>query len=305
MKLQTLQAMMCIEELGSIRAAAKQLHVSQPAMTAAIQQLEEELCAPLLVRSKQGVSLTTFGQAFMPYARLIVEESRKAHEEISQLRGHWEGHVRFSTSPAIALAILPMALLPFCQRYPEVKVHFRDGLYPGIAPSLRDGTLDFAITPARKNELESDLVAEALYHSDIVIAARKTHPLAQAESLAELRDCAWVLSSTPPGTGAVINEVFAQLEWSPPRVAMICESFLALPGILVNSDYVTTMPRTLFEMNAYRQELTIVPIQEKLPSPTICVMRRHDLPLTPAAQNLIGWIQHHALALQNARSQGR
>ena len=143
MKLQTLQALIYIEEVGSLRAAAQLLHQSQPALSAAIQQLEEELKAPLLVRTKRGVSLTPFGQAFMKHARLIVSESRRAHEEIGQLRGHWEGHITFATSPAIALGPLPQALASFANEFPAVTVNVRDGLYPSVSPQLRDGTLDF------------------------------------------------------------------------------------------------------------------------------------------------------------------
>ena len=141
MKLQTLQALIYIEEVGSLCAAAQLLHQSQPALSAAIQQLEEELKAPLLVRTKRGVSLTPFGQAFMKHARIIVSESRRAHEEIGQLRGHWEGHVTFATSPAIALGPLPQALASFANEFPAVTVNVRDGLYPSVSPQLRDGTL--------------------------------------------------------------------------------------------------------------------------------------------------------------------
>lgn len=294
MKLQTLQALTRIEETGSLRAAARQLHLSQPALTAAIQQLEDELHAPLLLRTKQGVSLTSFGQAFMRHARLIVTESQRAQETVAQLRGHWEGSVRFSTSPAIALSILPQALASFAQNFPDVKVHCRDGLYPGIAPALRDGSLDFAITPTHKNDVEPDLVAEALYFSEIIIVASRSHPLSRATSLAQLRDCRWILSSAPRGSGAVIDEIFAHHGLPAPHVGLVCESFLMLPGVVARSDYLATMPRTLFELNAHRSELCEISIAEQLPSPTICVLRRHDLPLTPAAQELIRWIQHHA-----------
>jgi LysR family transcriptional regulator, regulator of abg operon len=297
-KLQTLQALLCIEASGSIRAAATRLHMSQPALTAAVQQLEEELRAPLLLRTKQGVTFTTFGQAFMRHARLIVAESRRAQDEIAQLRGHWEGSIHFATSPAIALSILPQALVPFAQQFPEVKLHCRDGLYPGVAPALRDGSLDFALTPAHKQNLESDLVAEALYVSQIVIVAHRSHPLAQATSLTELAGCQWVFSSAPRGPGAVIQEAFEAAGLPPPSLGMVCESFLALPGVVAHSQFMTTMPLTLFEKNVYRSDLVTVPVRETLPSATICVLRRHDLPLTPAAQHLIGWIQHYALQFQ-------
>lgn len=305
MKLQTLQALICIEESGSIRAAAGKLSVSQPALTAAIQQLEDELRAPLLLRTKQGVTFTSFGQAFMHHARLIVSESRRAQEEIAQLRGHWEGSVRFATSPAIALSLLPQALRSFGQKFPDVKVHCRDGLYPGVTPALRDGTLDFALTPAHKLQIEPDLAAEPLFVSRIVIVAHKSHPLAAATRLADLAECQWVFSSAPRGPGAVIQEAFERAGLGPPRLGMVCESFLALPGVVAHSQLMATMPWTLFEKNVYQSELVVVPVRESLPSATICTLRRHDLPLTPAAQALIGWVQHYALQMQaGQRSDG-
>ena len=81
-----------------------------------------------------------------------------------------------------------------------------------------------------------------------------------------------------------------------PRVTMLCESFLALPAVVAASDqWMTTMPRILFENSPFKDQLCIVPIEDALPSPLICTVRRHDLPLTPAAMQLVGWIQHFAL----------
>lgn len=296
MKLQTLQALLCIEAVGSLRAAAQQLHLSQPALTAAIQQLEQELCAPLLVRTKRGVSLTRFGEAFIRHARLIVAESQHAQEEIRQLRGHWEGQVSFSVSPAVALIGLPQALDNFAKAYPGVTVKVRDGLYPGVTPSLRDGTLDFALSAAHRRDIDQDLEAEPVCTSDVVIVGSRDHPLRHARTLAELQAARWVFSSAPRGPGALIQTAFHDAGLAPPTAGMVCESFLALPGILAQSDWLTTMPRALFERNAFRDQLVEFAVKEALPSLTIYVIRRHDLPLTPAATALIGWVRHHATA---------
>jgi len=294
-KIQTLQALIYIEEVGSLRAAALLLHVSQPALSAAIQQLEEELKAPLLVRAKRGVSLTSFGHAFMKHARLIVSESRRAQEEIDQLRGHWEGRITFATSPAIALGPLPLALASFAREFPAVTINVRDGLYPSVSPQLRDGTLDFALTAAHKHDLDADLEAQALHVSDVLIVGQRDHPQAKATQLSQLQDCRWAFSSAPRGPGAIIRDAFARQGLPEPKLGLVCESFLALPGILAYSDLLTTMPRALFERNAFRDQLCSLPIEDQLPSPTIFVLRRHDLPLTPAAAQLIRWIQHHSL----------
>lgn len=294
MKLQTLQALICIEEVGSLRAAAQLIHMSQPALSAAIQQLEEELKAPLLLRTKRGVSLTTFGHAFMKHARLIVSESRRAQEVMQQMRGHWEGQVKVATSPAIALGPLPQALAAFSAEFPAVKVHVRDGLFPSVASQLRDGTMDFALTAAHKHDVDTDLEAQALHVSDVIIVGQRQHPKAKATRLSQLVDCKWAFSSAPRGPGAIITDAFARNDLPEPKLGMICESFLALPGIVAHTDMLTTMPRDLFEQNTYKERLCILPIKDRLPSPTIFVLRRHDLPLTPASEALIRWIQHYA-----------
>lgn len=291
-----MQALVLIEQLGSLRAAAQAMNQTQPALTAAIQQLEAELKAPLLVRSRQGVSFTSFGQAFLRHAKLMVAQSRRAQDEIAQLRGHWEGTVRMAVSPAIGLGLLPQALRQFTQQHPSVRVHCRDGLYPSISPVIRDGTLDFALTPVHRVDLEGDLVAEPLYSSEVVIVASTSHPLSRATRLKQLQDCDWVLSSPSRGPGAVIEEAFQQANLAPPKVSMLCESFLALAAVVAASEgWMTTMPRILFENTAFKEQLCVVPIKDKLPSPLICTVRRHDLPLTPAAMQLVGWIQHYAL----------
>lgn len=296
MRLPTLQALVLMEELGSIRAAAQAMNLTQPALTAAIQQLEAELKAPLLVRSRQGVSFTSFGQAFLRHAKLMVAQSRRAQDEIAQLRGHWEGTVRMAVSPAIGLGLLPQALRQFTQQHPNVRVHCRDGLYPSISPAIRDGTLDFALTPVHRVDLERDLVAEPLYSSEVVIVASTSHPLSRATRLKQLQDCDWVLSSPSRGPGAIIEEAFQQANLAPPKVKMLCESFLALAAVVAASQgWMTTMPRILFENTAFKDQLCVLPIKDKLPSPLICTVRRHDLPLTPAAMQLVGWIQHYAL----------
>lgn len=294
MKIKTLEALLLIEELGSLRAAAKEIHQSQPALTLAIQQLEAELNAPLLHRTSRGVSLTQFGQAFMKHARLIVTQSQRAQDEMSQLRGHWEGQVSFATSPAIALSALPQAIASFEKERPGVTINIRDGLFPGISPQLRDGTLDFALTAAHIGDLDADLSAQELFTSDIVIVGRGDHPLAGATSIRELEKASWIFSSAPRGPGAIIQHAFKQANMPAPILGMTCESFLALPGILVRTEHLTTMPRALYEKNVFKDDLCTIEIGDELPSPTIYVLRRHDLPLTAPADSLIRWIEHHA-----------
>lgn len=300
MKLQAIRYFIAVVEAGGFRAATSTVHVSQSAMTAALQQLEEELGAPLLHRSKRGVTPTQFGRAFLDRARTIERESRKAREEIAQLRGHWEGTVSFATSPAIGISIIPAVIRAFRERFPAIRVRCVDGLYPGVLGGLRDGHLDFAISPCALEQLEAPFVAELLLPADVVIVCRRDHPLRKAQSLLELADCEWVISTGAGGAGALIQQAFEHAGLQGLKVGLVCESFMALPGVLALSDMMGTLPRAVLDDTRWRQELAIVPIRERLPAPQIAILRRDDIPLTPASSELISWVKHFASKLGRA-----
>ena len=294
MRIQTLRALSRVHEFGSLRAAAEQLHMSQPALTLAIQQLESELGCQLLVRTKRGVSLTRFGLALLPRASLIVSESVRVQEEMAQMRGDWAGRVRLASSPALALAVLPQALRPFMAKYPNVHLHCIEGTYPGIAPALRDGTLDFALTPIREEDREPELECEHLYHSEVAIVARKQHPLANATRLKDLQQARWAYATGTRGPGAIVDEAFRDAGLEPPKPAIIFESLLALPDLVANSELLATLPRRLLGRGQAWDQLCVVPVTEKLPTLNLNVLRRASQALTPAASELLGWIRQVA-----------
>ena len=294
MKIQTLGALLRIEALGSIRAAAAALHVSQPALTQAIQQLEEELGAQLLIRSPSGIAFTDHGRAVLRHARLMVSETQRVKEEIAQMRGDGAGHIRLAASPAISLTLLPQALRPFTRKFPQVRVHCMDGVSPMVHPALRSGAIDFALTPVRVDDLETGLVAERLCQRGIVVAAHRNNPHCRARSLADLAHARWVHATPSNGPGAVIDAMFLQAGLQPPTPVMVCESLLALPEIVRDTDLVTTLPEALFQRVSASHGLQKIELAEPLPQLQIAILRMEHLPLTPVAQELLGWVRQAA-----------
>lgn len=291
MKIQTLKALLRVEEVGSIRAAAESFDISQPALTVAIQQLEAEMGAPLLVRSKSGITFTLYGESLLRHARLIVSESQRIHEEIAQMRGDWEGQVRLSASPAISLSILPQALRAFMERYPQVVVHCKDGVAPMVNPALRAGTLDFALTPVWLDEIENGMVAEVLFDREIVVVAHESNPMVRATRLEQLLQVPWVYASPSPGPGAVIEMAFREAGLEAPKPVMICESLFALPDMVARSKLFTTLPVALYERAPQTLGLRIVPIQDWIPTLKIAILRMENVPLTPAALELLNAVR--------------
>ena len=113
--------------------------MAQPALTRSLAQLERELVAPLFERRARGVVPTMVGYSFLERARLILNEVRRTRDEVDQLRGAGSGVVTAGLSIAAHLALLLDSLRPFRTRYPDIRLHVIEGLYPTLEGKLRDG----------------------------------------------------------------------------------------------------------------------------------------------------------------------
>lgn len=293
MKLQAIRYFIAVVDAGGLRAATRTLPVSQSTLSAALHQLEVELGAALLHRTKRGVIPTQFGRAFLEHARIIDRESRKAREKIAQLRGHWEGSVSCATSPAFSLSVLPYAIRAFRKSFPAIELRCVDGMYPSTLRSLRDGLLDFAIGPCNTEELDELFVSEPLRPIDPVIVCRRDHPMRKAQSLGDLRDCEWAIFGNAAG-GGVVEQTFRQNGLGDVKMGITCESFMALPGIVALTDMFAVLPRQVLDDTRWRSQLAIVQLRVPLPELFVAVVRRADIPLTPAAAELLSWIRHFA-----------
>ena len=98
MKTNAIRDFLTIVERGSLRAAARQLEVTQPAMTRSIQELERELGVVLFERKGTGVQLTPMGSVFLRRASAVRNELRLAQEELDQLRGETHGRLTVALS---------------------------------------------------------------------------------------------------------------------------------------------------------------------------------------------------------------
>src|SRR5689334_17771635 len=120
MKIHHLRHILAVADHGSLRAAARELGVAQPAVTRSVQELERELGVALFERRARGVTPTAMGAAFLRRASVVQSELARAREELDQMRGHMHGNLRIAMSMAPHIGLLPYALKPFRARYPDV-----------------------------------------------------------------------------------------------------------------------------------------------------------------------------------------
>ena len=189
MKLHHLRNLVAVADANSIRGAARAQGLAQPAITRGLRDLEKELGVPLMERHGKGVSLNTYGESFVVRARSILRDVERGREEISQLKGGAGiGRVNSGVSSAAFLSLVPEVYRAFRKRFPDARLSLTEGLFPGLEPQLKDGSLDFYVGPRPLGELDKAYVLHLLFRNQRVVVGRVNHPCAKVRSLRDLID---------------------------------------------------------------------------------------------------------------------
>lgn len=294
MKLHQLRAVVAVAEQGSLRAAARALGTAQPTLTRSLSELERELGAPLFERRSRGMMATALGRAFVARAVAILNDVRRAREEFEQLRGSTGGTVSIGLSIVAHFSLLPKALQPFRQRFPDIHLHIIEGFYPTIERSLKDGSVDFAIGPDPGLRLPTVLQKETLLKSRRAVICRNKHPLLHAKSLSELVDAEWISTSITPKAENEIGDLFRRHGLPEPKLALQSQSALTLLTCLANSDLLAMAPTQWLESALANRILTTINVNEELIAPPLIAVTRSDVPLVPAADHLLNLFRRAA-----------
>lgn len=297
MKLQQVFDFLAVTQHGSVHAAARATGQTQPAMTKSLRRLERTLGLPLFDRHAKGMRPNDYGKRFLPHAQYLVHETKRARDTMAQMRGERLGTVQYGISAAASVLLASPAIQRFRQRYPDVELHCRSGLYHSLMPLLRDGQLDFAICPVNPEEPDPQLTTRALLTCPLVVAARRNHPLRQAQALHELREVVFAVAGPPGQPGASIYDVFSQAGLGAPRVDMHTDGLIDTAALVANSDRMALLPTTLIATGLLREQLDTIPIADPLPNYVIGLVQRMSQPLTPAAEELANQFEHEATSL--------
>jgi LysR family transcriptional regulator, regulator of abg operon len=286
MRLNQIRDLLAVVEAGSLRAAARRIGISQPAMSKSIAQLEREVQAQLLLRTAQGVMLTAAGRAFVARGRVIHGELRKVHDDLAALRGIAEGTVSFGSGPAVTFPLVPDAMSRFRTKWPRAHVRIREGMRNALLPLVRDETLDFSISEKVAPADEAGLQFKPLIQPELAIVGRRGHPLAKAASLQELAKADWLVFNLP-GAGGALERTFKEYGLSPPSALVHCESYATALALVARSDLLALVLRQMLDGPMTEPFLQRIRIREKVLRPTIGIFSRAGAPLSPTAAAMV------------------
>lgn len=215
-----------VAEHLNISRAAVALHLSQPAVSGQLRQLQEEFGEPLYRRDARGVRLTPSGRQLAEYALRVRETYRQAQTYRDALRGFARGTLRVGASTTLASYLLPYLIAAFQQRFPEVDIQTAGGNTAEVVGSLE--ALDIAMV---EGPVGADLPPDTGVHpwrdDEIVAIVPTAHPLGASagatggtSSFAELGGYPLVLREEGSGVRQLVEQAFARAGVRP-RVALV------------------------------------------------------------------------------------
>ena len=170
-----------IAEANSLTRGAERSHMSLPAASIRIKNLEEGLGAKLLYRTSQGVTLTPPGPAFMHHARLVLQQLADLRGDLAEYVKGAKGHVRIFANTTAMAEFLPAVLPKFLASHPDVNIDLKERLSNDIVRAVSEGKVDIGIVAG--NVRTEGLEILPYVEDRLVLVTSNSHALAERDEI--------------------------------------------------------------------------------------------------------------------------
>jgi DNA-binding transcriptional LysR family regulator len=201
-----LQVFFTVARMLSFTKAAETLHMTQPAVTFQVRQLEEYFNTRLFDRTHNRISLTAAGEVVYGYAERIFDLYSEMENAVREMTGDVSGSLTIGASTTIAEYMLPALLGDFRERYPDVTILLKVSNTDGIVSMVENNAIDLGVVEAPVSN--KNLVVEHCKMDKLVAILPPGHPLAQQERIhiGEILEYPFICREEGSGTREVILE---------------------------------------------------------------------------------------------------
>jgi len=296
LRMRQLLLLVALGDEGNIHRAAEILHMSQPAASKLLKDLEDALDVTLFDRLPRGMSPTWYGEAMIRHARMALTSLGEAREEVEALKAGRFGTASVGSINTAGISLLPAAIASVKREYPSMRIGMQIETSDVLLERLAQGKLDMIVARLFERHDKTNLRYERLAQEPISAIARPGHPLAKARrlKLEDLIEAGWVI----PPTGSVLRHRFELMfqEAGLPIPGNIVEStaILFISKLLQQTDFIAVVDADLARYYADHGMVDVLPIQLSCAMDAFGIIRRADRLLSPAAQLLLKAIRTHA-----------
>jgi DNA-binding transcriptional LysR family regulator len=262
-----LQVFHTVARLLSFTKAAETLHMTQPAVTFQVRQLEEYFNTRLFDRTHNRISLTEAGERVYEYADRIFDLYADMESSVREMTGEIRGALTIGASTTIAEYMLPALLGDFGSRFPEVTIHLRVSNSDGIVSMVENNAIDLGVVEAPVGN--KNLVVEVCRLDQLVAIVPPNHNLAEKESVGidELLEYPFICREEGSGTREVINEYLNQHCKTVLNISMELGSPEAVKGAVEAGMGVSVVSRATIQKELKLDTLRAVNLVPKLERP--------------------------------------
>ncbi|RZI40519.1 LysR family transcriptional regulator [Herbaspirillum sp. HC18] len=278
--LKQIRAFLAVAEHGTFSRAAFALHISQPALTRLVQELESSIELKLVERAPNGTRLTADGEDFRPLASQLVRGIEESLKDLRQRSKGIRGTVTVAVGTAFATAIMP-ALISHCRKmHPGIKVVIRDDNSVGIVQRVADGQADFGVG-SLVGDL-SKLVVEPLMKAPLgVIWSPNYFSLPSTISLSDLSGYSLIHHASDTSIWHILNRDPAGAALGN-NAAVVATNLAAVIALAAEGVGIAVMS-ALGASGPLSEGLNFTPLSDEGMSRSIYLFSRNSAPLSRAA----------------------
>lgn len=284
-----LEAILTVAQHGSFRAAALNLGLSQPAVSARVRHAEDVLGVKLFHRTTRSVTITEHGERLVALARRAMDELGSLAQEFKREARLKRGRVTVGSTPALAGHLLLPVIKRFMQKWPDVEVVVQDDLRGRVLDHVYNGDVDFALMPSTGSDERFHW--ETLRHDEIVAFAPADHPLVQARTVTLAQASEFPLVMLGPGSvmRAMLADAYAALQL-PFEPSFETHNLVLLVSLVTAGFGFSFIPRDLLQLfnTSGLRSAQISPQGLQLP---ISITRARGRAPLPAAEALMSMLR--------------
>ena len=204
LKARHLRLLVAIADFGNLKQVADISHVTVPAVSKALAELERGLGLDLFTRTAQGLRPTPYGDCLIRHARTMLTDISQARDELKALSSGSEGKIHVGVFPASTSVLLPQALAYLKQRSPGTNVMVTEGTTNTLLPELWQGRLDMVVGRLPAPNALNGFEEKELLEEPVMLMTGRHHPLAKKKKLkwSDLTEYPWVL----PPAGSLLRD---------------------------------------------------------------------------------------------------
>jgi DNA-binding transcriptional LysR family regulator len=286
--LRQLRSALAVAQHRSFRRAAEDMHLSQPALSLSVAELESSLGVTLFDRTSRMVRPTQVGEAFFSGLERTLQDLDQLVREVGDIAQSRRGRVVVSSIASVAGKVMPSVVMACEQRYPQLDLTVRDDVATRVLEVVRFGEADFGVWAQAPGVLPEDLEFEKILDEAFYLVCSRTHRFARKRQVAwaDLNGESYIAFSASSGANAEVAEqilrsrvVFGKT-FSAAQLATV-HAMLETPlGISI-------LPRMALPAD-HHPILTFKPLVSPVLHRSLGFVRRKDRSLSPAAEAVKG-----------------